>query len=518
MKVWLALAFVVATILALAFRVPSLGSRPLHNDEAVNGIKLAELIDHGTYRYDANEHHGPSLYYASLAQTRLTGISHSNELSDASLRVITVVFGVAIVLLLPLLVDGLGRRPAFWAAIFTAVSPAMVYYSRYYIHEILLVFFSFSALIAGWRYWQTRKIHWSLLCGISVGCMATTKETFVITLIAAGLALATNWAWNRWLDASAPPVKAPRLKRLHLAAGFATCLVVAIILFTSFFSNASGPLDALRTYAPWLNRAGGDSPHIHPWSFYFHRLLWFHSGKGPAWTEVFILTLAVIGGLAGFSRKRLGRANPGLIRFLALFTFAQAAAYTLISYKTPWCLLNFWQPAILLAGVGAAVLVRLGRRGPMTWIIRVVLLGGVLHLSWQARQLTTVYAADQRNPYVYAHTSPDFANLDQRIQQLLQSSPDANQTVVKIIAPDDDYWPLPWYLRKCAKTGWYSALPQDPYGQIMLVSSRLDARLDEKGTHLMAGIYQLRPQVFLELYVELNLWKAYLVRNPPKPD
>jgi len=137
---------------------------------------------------------------------------------------------------------------------------------------------------------------------------------------------------------------------------------------------------------------------------------------------------------------------------------------------------------------------------------------------WEARQLTTVYAADQRNPYVYAHTSPDLANLVERLQRLLQSSPDGNQTVVKIIAPDDDYWPLPWYLRKCAKIGWYSTLPQDPYGQIMIVSSRLDARLDEKGTHLMAGIYQLRPQVFLELYVELNLWKAYLVRNPPKPD
>ena len=56
--------------------------------------------------------------------------------------------------------------------------------------------------------------------------------------------------------------------------------------------------------------------------------------------------------MAGFARKRLGRANPSLVRFSALFTFAQASAYTLISYKTPWCLLNFWQPAILLAGVG----------------------------------------------------------------------------------------------------------------------------------------------------------------------
>ena len=34
----------------------------------------------------------------------------------------------------------------------------------------------------------------------------------------------------------------------------------------------------------------------------------------------------------------------------------------------------------------------------------------------------------------------------------------------------------------------------------------------------MVGYFQLRPQVFLELYVDLNLWQAYLANNPPKAD
>ena len=49
---------------------------------------------------------------------------------------------------------------------------------------------------------------------------------------------------------------------------------------------------------------------------------------------------------------------PAFVRFLALYTFALAAAYSLIAYKTPWCLLSFWHGMILLAGVGAAWLVR----------------------------------------------------------------------------------------------------------------------------------------------------------------
>jgi hypothetical protein len=52
----------------------------------------------------------------------------------------------------------------------------------------------------------------------------------------------------------------------------------------------------------------------------------------------------------------------------------------------------------------------------------------------------------------------------------------------------------------------------------MIVSSQLQAALDDKKTHVMAGYFQLRPQVFLELYVDLNLWRDYLAKNPPKAD
>ena len=54
-------------------------------------------------------------------------------------------------------------------------------------------------------------------------------------------------------------------------------------------------LDSVRTYVPWLKRAGGHSPHVHPWSFYLQRLAWFHPVKGPVWSEGLILILAAVG-------------------------------------------------------------------------------------------------------------------------------------------------------------------------------------------------------------------------------
>src|SRR5262249_10711002 len=194
---------------------------------------------------------------------------------ESRFRVLTVVFGVGSILLLLWLADGLGSVGVIWAAVFAAVSPAMVFYSRYYIHEMLLVFCTLLTLCAGWRYWRTRGVGWAVMTGAGIGLMQATKETFILTVAAAVMALGLNQVWNRLLDATSPPFRAPRLNWVHLAAGVVAWVVVCVLLFSSFFTNPSGPLDAFRTYVPWLSRAGGASEHLHPWYFYLQRLLFF---------------------------------------------------------------------------------------------------------------------------------------------------------------------------------------------------------------------------------------------------
>ncbi len=183
MNRWLGPGLLLAvTAGALALRLPSLDLRPMHNDEAVNAFKIDGLWERDRYTYDPQEFHGPTLYYATLPFVWLSGARDFDHLSETTLRLVTVAFGAGLILLLALLADGLGWPATLGAAVLTALSPAMVFYSRYFIHEMPLVFFTALVLGAGWRYAKTRQVGWALLAGAGLGLMYATKETFIISL------------------------------------------------------------------------------------------------------------------------------------------------------------------------------------------------------------------------------------------------------------------------------------------------------------------------------------------------
>ena len=511
------LGLLLTVALALALRCPQPAARPMHSDEAVNTIKFRGLWERGSYQYDPGEFHGPTLPYFTLAWAKLTGAPRNFvQFDEAIFRTVTVLFGIGLILLLPLIADGLGPRAVLCAALLTAVSPAMVFYSRYYIHEMLLVFFTLLALAAGWRYAQSKKVFWALLAGTAIGLMQATKETFVFALAAAAIALVLNEYWRRRVDATSIP--APfKLKFSHLAGAVVVWFLIVVVLFSSFFTNHAGPLGALRTYLPWTHRVEGASPHIHSWNFYFARLLFYHVAKGPFWSEGLILIFACVGIVAVFRHKLPAGANANFIRFLALFTLVLTAIYTFIPYKTPWCLLNFWLGMILLAGVGAMTLIERASSRKRRLAFAALLFFGAGQLSLEAWLTSVRYPTRPGNPYTYSQTSPDVLKLAAQVETLARANPLGHQMVIKVVAPESGYWPLPWYLRSFNNIGWWAEMPPDPYAPVMIVSTKFDANLDADKTHLMAGIFELRPDAFFELYVDTNLWRDYLRTRPAEP-
>lgn len=133
---------VLITAVASFLRFFWLELKPLHHDEGVNGWFLTTLYNDGVYKYDPANYHGPTLYYISLAFAKVFG------LNTISVRASVAIWGVLIVILAFFLRRYIGKIGSLFAALFLALSPGMVYISRYFIHEMFFVFLSL-AVVAG---------------------------------------------------------------------------------------------------------------------------------------------------------------------------------------------------------------------------------------------------------------------------------------------------------------------------------------------------------------------------------
>lgn len=147
---WLA-GCAAITALAAFLRFYWLELKPLHHDEGVNGFFLITLFRDGIYKYDPSNYHGPTLYYVSLAFTNIFG------LNTISIRSSVAIFGVLTVILAFFLKDYIGKIGSLAAALFLALSPGMVFISRYFIHEMLFVFFSFGIVVGVLYFIEKRK-------------------------------------------------------------------------------------------------------------------------------------------------------------------------------------------------------------------------------------------------------------------------------------------------------------------------------------------------------------------------
>lgn len=511
----------VIVLLALVFRLPQLEQRTMHGDEAVHAIKFGELLEEGTYRYDPNEYHGPTLNYLTLISAWVLSQFSLTDTTEFTLRIVPVFFGTLLVWLVFLFQSQIGRPAALLAATITAISPAMVFYSRYYIQEVLLVFFTTALFCIVYRFFRRPKASLAFWSGVFLGLMYATKETFILPLGAAFIVwMVSPLVRGKPLRSLIQPVRS--LTGLHAVFFVTGFVATSVLLFTSFFSNPEGLLDSFKTYLVYLDRAGAEGEHNHPWYYYLRLLLFSQFADGPVWSEALILVLAGAGITSAFWRQKLPGQNSHWQRFLSLFAVILTVLYSVIPYKTPWNALLFLQAMILLAGTGGLFLLRLLSGRTARHIIALLLLAGLVHLGWQSYRASFVYYEDSRNPYVYAHPVADVLAISKRISEIAQVHPTGDKMTINVISPGHDYWPFPWYLRRFHNVGWWDHVDnQVQASQVILASPEVDRsllkalyELPEPGKRnlfvpLFANTMFLRPAVEIRGYVRSDLWDRF---------
>jgi uncharacterized protein (TIGR03663 family) len=503
---------IVATAAVLRLIYPNL--KPLHHDEGVNGLFLTTLFRNGYYHYDPSNFHGPTLYYFGWITTTINSFFYGKDgLSTFAIRLVTALFGIGIIWLILCLRRQLGDFGALAAAAIAAVSPGFVFFSRYFIHEILFVFFTLGVVVAVLRFRETKEPHYLMLASASAGLLCATKETWVITVAVWLIALPCTKVYFRLrkmpeepqaslglreqrTNIATTPQEAPAKRdwsKFQLYAAAALLFVgVWVIFYSSFFTNfPKGVFDSVRTFGYWFKTS--NSAHEYSWTKY---LVWLWKAEAP------VLILGAIGLSAA-----LDQAANRFAVFTAFWSAGILAAYCRVPYKTPWLALNITLPFIIMAGYGLEKLWQ--RRTWDAWIFGTVSLrvwalwAAVIAVGvslYQAVDVSFFHYDDDSKPYVYAHTNRRFLAMVNEIESIAAGNPAGREIGITVMSPE--HWPLPWYLRDYSHAGYFGKVV-DSSEPMLIVHENQVAEVERKlgSKYHLIGSYDLRPGNRLYLYL-----------------
>jgi uncharacterized protein (TIGR03663 family) len=516
---------IVIFLIAAGLRLYDLNLVPLHHDEGVNGNFLVRLVREGYYQYDPENYHGPTLYYFSAlipwTVKLLFGSSARDTygLTTVNIRLVTVIFGIATIGLVFLLRRRLGTVATLAAGLMLAVSPGVVYLSRYFIHETLFVFFTLGIVVAGVKLYDERSLSYLILAGASAALLFATKETAMISAGVLIIALALTLVYMRLTN---KPFRPSGRRRAIESGGFSgfveelggtfnvgyylglaliAFLALYLLFYSSFLTNNKGISDSLQTFAVWTRT--GRSAHVHDASTY---LIWLVRQEAP------LLFLGAIGaGIIVLKPKN------SLALFCALWAFGLFAAYSLIPYKTPWLMLNFVVPLALIAGYAIQAIYELDH-GQLR-LVSVIFLVAIGIATYQSIDLNFINYDndDQKYVYVYAHSKRELLDLVNQVEAIAKEN-NGPATGITIVSPD--YWPLPWYFRNFSRVGYFGrmAASSEP---IIIANENQKEEVEKNFGELyrqvpsksQGGSFELRPGVKLLLYVRRS---GFLPEtNPP---
>ena len=477
-------AFFLAALLGLAIRLPQLGARPMHTDEAVNAYMVGQLLDGQAFRYNPQDRHGPALAALALPLARLQGARRFASLTEAELRLTPVLAGTATILLFGAGAEIFGFAPCLVAALLFAADSLPVYYDRYFIHESLFVAVTLALILASWRAGATRSAGHAALAAACAALLLACKETAVLHFAALGGAAGCYWLWHLRRQRLAG-----RWRPQALLAAAVAFLLVTVLLFTWFGAHWRA-LAALAQAAPdYLARAGGEG-HQKPFRYYAQLLT-------GGWAGATIVAVACIGVIRAVIER-----GPSPYGFLAFYAILLTGLYGFIPYKTPWLALNLWLPLALFFGLALTWLFRTARRHlPRRAVLPAFcFLGavGAALIAHDTRQRVFADAGGETNPYAYAHTSEDLLGLPAEIEESALEDHLASPRIAVIAS---DPWPLPWYLRRYAQVGYWQ--PGQPTGKadFYITSTEAAEEYQSQLQGLRPDFFGLRPGVLVILWL-----------------
>ena len=492
--------------LAAFLRFFLLGIKPPHFDEGINGWFVDQVVKNGFYKYDPTNYHGPLHFYVLLISQTLFGRNLW------ALRLPVVLVSISCVWLTLKFEPFVGRTVSRFAAVAMAVSPGFVFYGRYSIHEVWLVLFTMLFFYGVFGLWKSGTTNFLWCAGMGLTGMILSKETYMLhigcAMIAAGICYLSTYFFP--LDDGERAEQ--QWNPVDLAVVVGTGIALIVVFYSGFFFHWTGVRDLFEAYLPWFKTGSEGHGHEKPWYYWLALISHYEM---PALAGLLFCSFAL-------------RFKNLSLRYLAIYGVGTVMAYSIVKYKTPWCIISFIWPFLFIFGammamapvrfkaatyrwlalgliglLGYAVFYATTTNWPGTWdhVWPYFLIGGagLLLLLLISREIASLVAAilivwslghciwlnyfrctTDTEPYVYVQTYNDIYKFTDPILQLAHSDPRAYQMVGHIIRPSP--YPLPWILGDFGRVGYYEKenMPEKLDADFLLVQKDKIAAVEAK--------------------------------------
>lgn len=504
----------LTVLFALAFRLFELGERVLHHDESVHASFTLKLLEHGEYNYNP-AYHGPFLFHSTAAVFHFLGIN------DTTARLIPVFFGIATILVLFLLKKEMGKSGVLWSIFLLAFSPSMVYFSRFFRNDMIIIFCTLAAVAGAFRYLDnvrsSKRYPYLILTASSLAIAVSSKENayLIISIFGAYAGLGfLYWIYSDWKKEGLGLKKTllhrtstllPYLPEIILSG--ALCVFIILFFYSSVFRYEISLFSIVeRAFNHWMEmhrieRIGG------PFYYYIPILYTY---------EIPILLF----GTAGFfyflgNRVRSKGQNYSFFLFLCYWALTSLLLYSYLQEKVPWLVVHIVLPFGLLAGAFLGEIfsknIENGQLKQANYSGKTrTLLAGVLALTLLVSMsqciLVNYYRSmEDEELMTYTQASPDIRELMEKIGEF-DGSPETLR--IYVIDQYQLYWPLPWYLRDYEKAAYSSKPPASSKYDAIIVPVSYDMYRELPEEEYSCYNFTLRPGRDFTLYYNNKLEKA----------
>ncbi|HJJ41798.1 MAG TPA: TIGR03663 family protein [Methanocorpusculum sp.] len=426
-------------IIAIILRFCFLDLKLYHHDETIHAWFSYNLMQSWHYTYDP-VYHGPFLYYVTASMFKIFGAS------DIVGRILPCIFGCGMVLLVYWLykMGYLSGKTACISAMLLAISPEMVYFSRFLRNDIFVVFFSLLMAAAFLAWIQKEKWYYLAIAGIGCALGLCSKENMPLIFVTFAV-FVIYLLWSR-------KIRFPKGWVKHLIITLLIFFGIVFTFYTSFWQHPEmiiqAPIDAITGWIGLHNEGRLNGSPL----FYIAMFILY---------EIPILLLALLTTGVFISEPFLKSKKDGVaksdedvqsktfgeklkeffkrpdapekidrqhefLRFAIYWTLIAMITYAYIGEKVPWLSLHQLVPMIFVAASAFMLLKKFWK--PILIISAVILLSITYYTSFVPEDIA--------EPIVQVQNSQDLV-------PLLNGINESN----KVLFTVDKQWPFGWYCR-----------------------------------------------------------------------